>query len=442
MFPQPKSRSEPSLVDAIRPVQPDLVRILEQQVDAGFPPELALDLVLNELVVRAVGATRASSAALALARGHEMVCRAATGYQAPDLGVPLNTRDGLSGACLRTRQPQLCRDTESDERVDAAIARHLGIRSMLVVPVLDGDDLTGVLEVFSSDPATFSERDQILLEASGRDCVRIRHAALELRQRPPAVLQPDPLEPPAFIASANSHGPTTQPLYETWTLVLGTLAILAAIAVSFMIGSRIGWLRSAPTASHVQAPQSDSAPTTPQPAPAKRPASQGASSAARRASNADRVSDRVGEPSSPNAAEELVVYDHGKVIFRMRPAPPKHGASPVVAASKSIRLDSPSLGLPPIVWIAPDQAESRLRSRVEPQYPADALAAHRSGSVVLEVLVAEDGSVASIRTLSGDPLLAAAAADAVRNWRYEPYRRNQRPSQFQTDVTLTFTLPN
>ena len=70
------------------------------------------------------------------------------------------------------------------------------------------------------------------------------------------------------------------------------------------------------------------------------------------------------------------------------------------------------------------------------------MAAHRSGDVVLEVLVAEDGSVVSIRTLSGDPLLAAAAAAAVRQWRYEPYRQHQRPSQFQTDVTLKFALPN
>ena len=70
------------------------------------------------------------------------------------------------------------------------------------------------------------------------------------------------------------------------------------------------------------------------------------------------------------------------------------------------------------------------------------MAAHRSGDVVLEILVAEDGSVVSIRPLSGDPLLVAAAADAVRRWRYESYRQHQRPTQFQTDVTLKFAFPN
>jgi protein TonB len=109
----------------------------------------------------------------------------------------------------------------------------------------------------------------------------------------------------------------------------------------------------------------------------------------------------------------------------------------MVDASESARI-APS----PVVWLAPDQAERRLRNRIEPQYPADALDAHRSGEVALDVLVAEDGSVASIHILSGDPLLAAAAADAVRQWRYEPYRQHERPSPFQTDVTLKFAPSN
>jgi protein TonB len=93
------------------------------------------------------------------------------------------------------------------------------------------------------------------------------------------------------------------------------------------------------------------------------------------------------------------------------------------------------------VWLSPAQAETRLLRRTEPQYPPAALASHRAGDVVLEVQVAEDGSVSSIRTLSGDPFLAAAASEAVRNWRYQPYRQHDHPAQFQTDVTLSFSLP-
>ncbi|MBZ5655362.1 MAG: TonB family protein [Acidobacteriia bacterium] len=430
-------------MDAILPARPDVNRILEQQVEAGFPPELAFDLALNELVVRAVDATGASSAALALLRGDQMVCRAATGLRAPDLGVPLDTHDGLSGTCLRTRQPQLCADTESDPRVDAAIARDLGIRSMLIVPVLDDEDedLMGVLEVFSSEPSAFSEQEQALLEASARDCARVRRVAADLGKRPPAAFTfvpsdqpPAPVETPQFSSPTFVETPAsfrkTQPLYEHSTLILGTLAVLAAVALSFMVGFRTGWLFSEPPAPQVQFSQSPSSEAATLATLPAAPAAPFPSSSLVPASTSTPQSVR------PATADELVVYDHGKVIFRLRPVVRKIVAGPVVDGSETNL--APSQG----VWLAPDQAERRLRNRIEPQYPADASAAHRSGDVVLEVLVAEDGSVASISTLSGDPVLAAAATQAVRHWRYEPYRLQEHPSPFQTDVTLKFTLPN
>jgi len=426
MFPQPISWPEPE-EDPNPPTPSDLVDLLRQQITAGFPPALALDLVLNELVVRTVGATRARSAAVALVRGDEMVCRAATGEYAPDLGVPLNTRDGLSGACLHTRKPQLSLDTESDPRVDAEVSRHLGIRSMLVVPVLEGDELVGVLEVFSPTPAAFSEKDQRLLDGYARDCARIRRAAMgfnlqqadEIRQVLPELLP---------FAAPDSPIPRARPPYEIWTVILGTVAILLIIGLSLMIGARIGWLRQSPSASgpvsRMSASGSDAA-ANPSNAPATRAsASPGASASRAKAS------------PSPDAGA-LVVYDQGKVVFRMKPSRPNPAAEPAQAGTGNATPSEPVR-----IWLAPEAAEGRLRHRVEPEYPADALAAHRSGEVVLEVLIGQDGAVSSVRTLSGDPLLAEAATAAVRNWRYEPYRLRERPAEFLTDVTLRFALPD
>jgi TonB family protein len=482
MFPQPMSRHE------FRPDEshPDLARLLEENLLAGFPLDLALDLVFNELVVRAAEATHASAAALALARGNEMVCRAATGHLAPDLGIPLNTRDGLSGACLQTRQPQLSVDTEFDPRVDPAISRRLGIRSILIVPVFDLNNalFTGVLEVFSTSPAAFSNTDQKLLEGFAEECARIRQAAIELGQRRPAATAASPeLIPPELIASkfiapeftppeivAASPLPARRSPSEAWTLVLGSLAILATIAVSFLIGSRVGWLRSAAT--HAQATNPIPSETSILRAQAKScvgtaapgcPAEQ--SSAAPTTALSGKASGKAATRTSP-AADELVVYEKGKVIFRMKPAPAKRQAKAdstrqdgdsVVEASSTSRIATTKLAttktattkiattkIAPAqsVWLAPAHAETRLLRRTEPQYPPAALASHRAGNVVLEVQVAEDGSVSSIRTLSGDPLLAAAATEAVRNWRYQPYRQHDHPAQFQTDVTLSFSLPN
>ncbi|MFY9559541.1 MAG: TonB family protein [Terriglobales bacterium] len=418
MFPQPMSWSEPREDDSNPLAQPDLAQALEQQIAAGFPPGLALDLVLNELVVRAATATRARAAALALKRGDEMVCRAATGEHAPDLGIPLNTRDGLSGACLRTRQSQLCLDTETDARVDAATCQRLGVRSMLVVPVLEGEELVGVLEVFGTDPAEFVESDQNLLEIFAREVARIRRAAMELDQRPaPASAAAQPLLP--FSMGSGSFVQPARAPYERWTLILGTLAILFTVALSFMIGSRIGLLGLSSVA-HRPAPLPAAA-SAQAPAPPTVPAKQPGGS-----------SNSTAKPAP--ASGGLVVYDQGKVIFRMKPTAPK-------APSDQASGDATPGGIAR-VWLAADLAESRLLHRIEPQYPADALAAHRTGEVILEVLVGADGAVASMRPVSGDPLLATAAADAVRNWRYEPYNVKGRPAEFQTDVTLKFSLPD
>ena len=460
MFPQPMSRPE------FRPDDShlDLTRTLEQHFLAGLSPDLALDLVLNEIVVRAAQATRASAAALALARGDEMVCRAATGHLAPDLGVPFNTRDGLSGACLQSRQPQLSVDTEFDPRVDPAVSRHLGIRSILIVPVFDTNDdnvqFTGVLEVFSTSPAAFSHFDQKLLEGFAEECSRIRHAAIELAQRPPAAaLAPPELVPPELVPLeliptpefiAASPLPARRP-YEAWTLVLGSLVVLATIAVSFLIGYRIGWLR--PTASRAQISQPIPAATSVPRPPAKSAAAAHRANPSPSEKSSAKASAKASAQASPTpAADDLVVYEKGKVIFRMKPGPTKPDrAKDNQAKPDSTKQDSDSIveassttKIAPAqsVWLPPAQAATRLLSRTEPRYPPDALAAHHTGNVVLEVQVSEDGSVSNVRTLSGDPLLAPAATEAVRKWRYQPYRLHDHPSQFQTDVTLSFSLPN
>jgi len=485
---------------ALRPEEspPDPSHTLEQHILAGFPPDLALDLVLNELVVRAAETTRASAAALALVRGNEneneMVCRAATGHLAPGLGVPLKPRDGLSGACLQTRQPQLSVDAERDPRVDPATSRRLGIRSILAVPVFETNNETnngfdidrntkfaGVLEVFSTSPAAFSTTDQKLLEAFAKECARVRQAALELTQRRPVGIVPAEFISPALVpldfpAEATPPEVTPPPNfaasplsihrfpYEGWALALGILTIVAAIALSLLIGSRIGWLRPSPSASsHAEPPaaaqscvgtaasgcppEQTSAPaaaspqaiqSVPEQTPLeKRPADKTPSEKA--PTTASGKSSRSSSAPPAAAAGELVIYEKGKVIFRTKPTPGRQitDAATETTSSVSTKADPPTS-----VWLDPEQAEARLQRRTEPQYPASALAAHRTGDVVLEVLVAEDGSVSHVRLLKGDPVLAAAAAEAVRTWRYRPYLQHDHPSQFQTDVTLTFALPD
>src|SRR5215813_11406012 len=78
----------------------------------GLSPELstdlALEVVLNEIVEQACLATGASGAAIVLKRDGDLVCRASSGSTAPKLGSRLDGDSGLSGECIRTRRLVRC----------------------------------------------------------------------------------------------------------------------------------------------------------------------------------------------------------------------------------------------------------------------------------------------------------------------------------------------
>jgi GAF domain-containing protein len=120
-----------------------------------------LDAALQLLVDRAQYITNASGAAIALRRAgkNDMQCRASTGSNAPDLGALLSTEFGLSGESVRTRQPLRCDDAERDARVNRDVCRHLGIASVLVMPVVNDEEVLGVFELFSGKVNAFGERD-------------------------------------------------------------------------------------------------------------------------------------------------------------------------------------------------------------------------------------------------------------------------------------------
>jgi periplasmic protein TonB len=81
-----------------------------------------------------------------------------------------------------------------------------------------------------------------------------------------------------------------------------------------------------------------------------------------------------------------------------------------------------------------------LLSRVVPQYPAMAIAAHVSGTVVLHAVIARDGTVQELTYVSGPALLLKAARDAVRQWRYRPPLLNGQPVEVETTIDVVFNL--
>ncbi len=85
-------------------------------------------------------------------------------------------------------------------------------------------------------------------------------------------------------------------------------------------------------------------------------------------------------------------------------------------------------------------AEANLIHDVPPKYPAEAGQGRIEGTVVLVAVIGKDGCVQDVRVESGLPILAEAAIDAVRQWRYKPYMLNGEPVEVDSRITINFTL--
>jgi GAF domain-containing protein len=121
-----------------------------------------LDPALHIIVQRALTMTWASGVAIALInklRPSEMMCRARAGTDSPELGARLESGSGFSGECVRTGQAIVCDDSEYDSRVDRRSCRALGIHSILACPIKRNNEIIGIIEVFSPEPAAFWEND-------------------------------------------------------------------------------------------------------------------------------------------------------------------------------------------------------------------------------------------------------------------------------------------
>lgn len=118
---------------------------------------------LNFLVDQVAAMTQASGVAIAVEDGKGIVCKASSGI-APQVGVRINSRSGLSWECARTGDVVNCVDTETDPRVDRMVCRELNMRSAMLVPVKKRDRVTGLVEVFSSRPRAFTPNTVILLK--------------------------------------------------------------------------------------------------------------------------------------------------------------------------------------------------------------------------------------------------------------------------------------
>ena len=126
--------------------------------------ERDLEAALQLLAERAQYITGASGSAIALLEDDEMICRASAGPSAPEMGAEVQVKTGLTGESVRTRQVLRCDDAETDSRVNRESCRSLGIRSVMVMPLVREREVIGVFELMADRAQAFEERDITALE--------------------------------------------------------------------------------------------------------------------------------------------------------------------------------------------------------------------------------------------------------------------------------------
>jgi TonB family protein len=127
----------------------------------------------------------------------------------------------------------------------------------------------------------------------------------------------------------------------------------------------------------------------------------------------------------------------------------KQPAAPanMVAAVAVVADPYPSLRIPDGgISKKPGQATSlqlgHLLSRVEPIYPEEAKQQGIQGTVRLHAIIGRQGAVENLQSLDGFPVLAAAAMNAVRQWRYTETLLAGRSVETEEDIAVTFRLSN
>lgn len=100
----------------------------------------------------------------------------------------------------------------------------------------------------------------------------------------------------------------------------------------------------------------------------------------------------------------------------------------------------PKVAAPQRVRVSQGVSQGLLVKKVQPPYPPLARQARIQGQVILQAVISKDGSIEGLHLVSGHPMLAPAAIDAVKQWKYKPYYLNGEPVEVETQITVIFSL--
>jgi PAS domain S-box-containing protein len=122
------------------------------------------DRVLQIVVDRSAELTGGTGAVIELVDRDELVYRAASGMAAKHVGLYLPLEGSLSGEVVAKNMVLRCDDCETDPRVDREACRMIGLRSMVIAPLIEGNQALGALKTFSDRPNGFDDLDAYVVQ--------------------------------------------------------------------------------------------------------------------------------------------------------------------------------------------------------------------------------------------------------------------------------------
>ena len=132
---------------------------------------------------------------------------------------------------------------------------------------------------------------------------------------------------------------------------------------------------------------------------------------------------QIGVPFSTGSNAGVSLFDN-----IVKPPPP-----PITATTKPEKPRGP-------IPVSSGVQAARLTKQVVPAYPALAKTARVSGTVRLQGVIGKDGAIKNLQLISGHPLLAQAALEAVRQWIYKPTLLNGEAVEVIAPIDVIFTL--
>jgi len=169
------------------------------------------------------------------------------------------------------------------------------------------------------------------------------------------------------------------------------------------------------------------------------------SSGPRKASSQSTARNSASRPSVASSGNSPA----RRKLFVKNDASAKPVTTPAVEAPQTPTVDGQTTGLGELLPASPALPKLNvpisqgvtggvLLQKVQPVYPSEARQLHVKGTVVLAGTINERGQIEDVKLVSGSPLLAGAAMDAVRRWHYSPYLLNGKPVRKETEISITF----